>query len=116
MSQSDEEIAAPPRAARARKRAPKPEGLREESEREATAETTETADRQKGARAAGETVGRDTAEATARAEVMLDQTGQRLGHWLSDAGHRLRIFGARAREEAEDIWAEAQSVRHHEES
>ena len=46
-----------------------------------------------------------------RAEVLVDQMGERLGHFLSIAGHQLRKATARAREEAEDIWAEAQSIR-----
>ena len=41
---------------------------------------------------------------TERAEELLEQWGERAGRWLS------RTW-ARAREEAEDIWAEAQSVR-----
>jgi hypothetical protein len=40
-----------------------------------------------------------------RAEELLEQAGQRVGIWL------WRVT-ARAREEAEDIWAEAQSLRH----
>ncbi len=50
-------------------------------------------------------------ETMQRAEVIVDQLGQRLGRVLSAAGQQLRKAGARAREEAEDIWAEAQSIR-----
>ena len=46
-----------------------------------------------------------------RAEVLVDRMGEQLGHFLSMAGHRLRKATARAREEAEDIWAEAQAIR-----
>lgn len=62
--------------------------------------------------------------ATERAEVMLEHLGERLGPLAADVGHRLRpvtsdlgrqvrVLVARAREEAEDIWAEAQNMRHH---
>ena len=46
-----------------------------------------------------------------RAEVLVDQMGARLGHFLSVAGYQVRKATARAREEAEDIWAEAQAIR-----
>jgi hypothetical protein len=46
-----------------------------------------------------------------RAEVLVDQLGTRLGHFLSIAGYQVRKATARAREEAEDIWAEAQAIR-----
>jgi hypothetical protein len=39
-----------------------------------------------------------------RADELIEEWGQRVGIWLSRTA-------ARAREEAEDIWAEAQSVR-----
>ncbi len=41
----------------------------------------------------------------------LEVWGERVGYAAGLAGHRLRQWGARAREEAEDLWAEAQSVR-----
>lgn len=47
-----------------------------------------------------------------RAEVLVDQMGERLGHVLSIAGYQWRKVTARAREEVEDIWAEAQAIRH----
>lgn len=50
-------------------------------------------------------------ETMQRAEAIVDQLGQRLGRFFSAAGQQLRKAGARAREEAEDIWAEAQSIR-----
>ena len=46
-----------------------------------------------------------------RAEVLVDQMGERLGRFLSVAGYQVRKATARAREEAEDIWAEAQAIR-----
>jgi hypothetical protein len=45
-----------------------------------------------------------------RAEEIVDQAGERLGAFLSDFGRRAQVFAARAREEAEDIWAEAQAM------
>ena len=52
--------------------------------------------------------------ATERAEEMLDHLGEQLGRWTAQATTQARRFAARAREEAEDIWAEAQSKSHHE--
>ena len=49
--------------------------------------------------------------ATERAEETLDQVGERLGVFAAAVGHRLRKAAALAREEAEDILAEAQSIR-----
>ena len=46
-----------------------------------------------------------------RAEMLVDQWGERLGKFLSSAGYQLRKAAARAREEAEDIWAEARTIR-----
>lgn len=48
---------------------------------------------------------------TERAEVLVDQLGARLGQWFTAANHQVRKMTALAREEAEDIWAEAQSIR-----
>ena len=52
--------------------------------------------------------------ATERAEETLDQLGERLGVFAAALGLRLRKSVALAREEAEDILAEAQSLRHKE--
>lgn len=52
-----------------------------------------------------------TRPATERAEETLGGWGERVGYFAGVAGLRLRQWGARAREEAEDLWAEAQSVR-----
>jgi hypothetical protein len=46
-----------------------------------------------------------------RAEEMLDHAGEQVGRFAATASHQLRKLAARAREEAEDIWAEAQSKR-----
>ena len=49
--------------------------------------------------------------ATTRAEGMLDGAGERVGHVAALAGQRLRTAAALAREEMEDLWAEAQHLR-----
>ncbi len=47
----------------------------------------------------------------ARAEELVDQIGERLGHFATLVSQRAQWAIARAREEAEDIWAEAQEIR-----
>ena len=54
--------------------------------------------------------------ATARAEALMAQTGERLGVLAADLGQRFRVLGARVREEGEHMWAEARSMRHKDES
>lgn len=49
--------------------------------------------------------------ATERAEELVDQLGQRLGHWASISNLRARRVLGRLREDAEDIWVEAHGVR-----
>ena len=49
--------------------------------------------------------------ATERAEEMLDRAGEQVGRFASVLSLRLRQVFALAREEAEDMWAEAQSMR-----
>ncbi len=49
--------------------------------------------------------------ATQRAEEIVDRVGERVGYFASMSTQRIRIAAARAREEAEDMWAEAQSIR-----
>lgn len=49
---------------------------------------------------------------TARAEELVDRAGERVGQFATTLRQRLQVVAARAREEAEDIWAEAQSKRH----
>jgi hypothetical protein len=51
-----------------------------------------------------------------RAEEVVDRLGQRAGQMGSEVGQRLLRLAARAREEAEDILAEAQSMRRREQS
>lgn len=48
-----------------------------------------------------------------RADVLVDEAAQRLSVWGASAGKRMRIMLARLREEGDDIWAEAQSIRLH---
>jgi hypothetical protein len=54
--------------------------------------------------------------ATERAEELVDRMGRTIAHVASLAALRMRKVTARAREEAEDVWAEAQSIRHRERS
>ena len=49
--------------------------------------------------------------ATERAEETLDQAGERLGVFAAAVSHQVRKYVALAREEAEDILAEAQTLR-----
>jgi hypothetical protein len=51
-----------------------------------------------------------------RAEEVVDRLGQRAGEIGSQVGQCVLRLAARAREEAEDIWAEAQSMRRREQS
>jgi hypothetical protein len=46
-----------------------------------------------------------------RAEEMVDHLASRLGHYASAVGRQVLRLAARAREEVQDIWAEAQSIR-----
>jgi hypothetical protein len=54
---------------------------------------------------------RETTPAMQRAEEMVDRMAERVGHYTGVIGHKLLWFVTRAREEAEDIWAEAQELR-----
>ncbi len=47
-----------------------------------------------------------------RAEFLVDAVGVRLEQWTSNLGDTLQRLWARTREEGEDIWAEAQDIRH----
>ncbi len=49
--------------------------------------------------------------AAQRAEDIVDRVSERVGYFASSMAQRIRIATARAREEAEDMWAEAQSIR-----
>lgn len=55
--------------------------------------------------------GGETRPATERAEELVDRLGGRLGLFAALTALQLRRLAARAREEAEDLWAEAESVR-----
>ncbi len=98
----------PPRASTARRTA----ASRREAPTAATpsANQAATANDERPAAMSGtaETAGRT---ATDRAEEVLDQLGQRVGMFTIVAGMQLQRFAARAREEAEDIWAEARQLR-----
>ncbi len=59
----------------------------------------------------GQTATEQQSTADARAEELVDRMGERLGHFFSQVSRRAEWAIARAREEAEDIWAEAQSIR-----
>ena len=48
-----------------------------------------------------------------RAEELLDRMGQQFGELASRAGRGFLRAMARAREEAEDIWAEGRSIHEH---
>ncbi len=74
-----------------------------------TATAGETAHRHQADGASGEQATKD--ETIRRAEEMVDRVGEQVGQWTSRLGHQLLRFGARAREEAEDMWAEAQDLR-----
>ncbi len=50
-------------------------------------------------------------QAMKRAEELVDRWGEQVGQYATSFGHGVLKWVARAREEAEDIWAEAQSIR-----
>ncbi len=50
-------------------------------------------------------------EASEKAEEMVDRVGQRLAHFTAAASRQIQKGVALAREEAEDMWAEAQNIR-----
>ena len=50
-------------------------------------------------------------QAMQRAEELADHWAEQIGQWASTFGHNILKWAARAREEAEDIWAEAQAIR-----
>lgn len=56
--------------------------------------------------------GANAGQATERAEQMVDQWGQRLGELAAVAGLELRKAAEFAREDLEDIWAEARAIQH----
>lgn len=50
-------------------------------------------------------------QVTVRAEQLVDDISQRVGAFMLMTSYQLRRAGAFVREDAEDIWAEAQSIR-----
>jgi hypothetical protein len=58
-----------------------------------------------------EYAGIDLSSEVQRAEALLDEVGHHTGRRLRELGRALLRTAARAREEAEDIWAEAASIR-----
>jgi hypothetical protein len=70
----------------------------------------ETSNGVPGQSAHGSTAADSRQQAYQRAEELVDRWGDQIGQYASSIGHGfLRLF-SRAREEAEDIWAEAQAV------
>lgn len=55
--------------------------------------------------------GQPARPATERADELLDRTGERLGRFASTFSLRVRKMAALAREEGEDILADAQALR-----
>jgi hypothetical protein len=53
-------------------------------------------------------------ETMQRAEEIVDRLGEQIGQYATAFGRALLRLAARAREEAEDIWAEAQHLRNKE--
>lgn len=51
------------------------------------------------------------AETMHRAEEMVDRLAANIGEYARCLGHQILRLAARAREEAEDMWAEAESIR-----
>lgn len=49
--------------------------------------------------------------ATERAEEVVDRVAESIGGFAAQAGLRIRKIAALTREGAEDMWAEAQSIR-----
>lgn len=47
-----------------------------------------------------------------RAEKLVDAMGQRLSLFAAFVGFQMQKAAARVREEAEDVWAEVQNIRH----
>ena len=69
------------------------------------------AEAQAAAQARGETEEGGGDETVRRAEEVIDRVAERVGQFTSYLGRQVLRLGARAREEAEDMWAEAQSIR-----
>jgi hypothetical protein len=78
-----------------------------------TADVAEERTSPNGARSAatGQDTGAETSPALQRAEELVDRMGERVAHYAAFLGTKIKELAARLREEAEDIWAEAQSIR-----
>jgi hypothetical protein len=50
--------------------------------------------------------------ALVRAEELVQYTEQRLGQWSARLGHQSQRLAGLLREDLEDLWAEAQHIRH----
>jgi hypothetical protein len=50
-------------------------------------------------------------QAMQRAEELADRLGEQVGQYVAAFGHSVLKWVSRAREEAEDIWAEAEAIR-----
>jgi hypothetical protein len=66
---------------------------------------------QNGAQTNGATPDGQAKDRMARAEEMVDQLAEKVAHYTALFGRQILWLGARLREEAEDIWEEAQSIR-----
>lgn len=55
--------------------------------------------------------GEKSGQAMEKSEELVDRAAQRLSQYALQAGFQLQKATARLREEAEDIWAEAQHIR-----
>lgn len=75
-----------------------------------TSSHPEADDGDAGSRASHDPGVRAPDSATARADVMVDGAGAQLGALVTLASHHLRRAASLAREEAEDMWAEAQQI------
>jgi hypothetical protein len=82
--------------------------IREEADRPSQPQTVPGAESNGTAVVRTEEAGRP---ATEQAEEMVDRVGQRLSDYTALAGLQIQRAAARMREEAEDMWAEAQNLR-----
>ena len=66
-------------------------------------------------KASGKNRGKDTSQeyeqAIRRAEQWIDRAGETASNGVEWCGHEFRRLAARVREEAEDMWVEAQALR-----
>lgn len=96
----------------ARRRATGTSGRKTTAPRATRRERETTAPKKRASASGNGAAPRDTTESPAeRAEVMLDDIGQWVGAFAIVAAERLRRVAARAREEVEDMVAEAEAIR-----